>query len=347
MKTTASLIFICAASLLSSCGGGKVKEPEYTDIEELWHAGKFIATVPSENAMDSPKYGVYVKLSETSPEQSQEKRVVVPFEYDYITKVALSPHNLSPYTRPTFLLGQKGNKYDMYSYDGDTIMTDIDNFEVVNNANFGSNKFFNHILFQKNGKVYAFFAKEYQDTYFPSNQPYRVFGPYDEVLATGAKAFFFRNGNKWGVFKPYFHNKLSRLETETNQNQFIAPEYDYMFSFGNSNYNYYAGLKDGEWYVFDDSGELTTDSYDSFKPSDMLKMKIDNTANKWDLSLYVGNPPEYITRYGNKYVGHAYFDGEDKNWNRTNRDVNTWQIMQGRLGPSGKNLGQPYGTLNY
>lgn len=349
MRKLSSLLSICAVSLLASCVGERVKEPEYTDVEALRHLGKFIATVPGETPAAGTKYGVYQNSNETSPTGRHGKKVIVPFVYDYITKVALSPYNLGPYTDPDFLLAQKGNRYDMYTYGGDTIMTDFDDFEVVNNANFGNNKFFNHILFKKGGKVYAFFARESDNTYFPSSQPYRVFGPYDEVVATGAKAFFFREGNKWGVFKPYYHKKLSRVEKETDQNVFIEPEYDYMFSFGptDRNYDYYAGQKDGKWYVFDDSGELTTDTYDSFKPADMLKMKIDNTVKLWDLGLYIGNPPNYITRHGNQYVGHAYFDGDDKQYVRTNRDVNTWRIMQGRLGPAGKNLGKTFGTLNY
>ena len=340
------LAFLILGIAFSSCGETKEKEPEYTDVEELWHAGKFIATTPGENG--TPRYGVYASLFQEGVE-NPPKEVVVPFVYDYITKLALKPLTLSEYTDPTLLVAQKGKKYDLYTFDGDTVFTDFDDYEIVNNRNFGSNNFFNHMLIKKDGKTYVFFNKEYDNTYFPNNEPFHVFGPYDEIVATQGKTFFFREGDKWGAFKPFYHKNLSRLEEATDQNRFIAPEYDKLFSIGPSKqpgYYYYLGYKDGKWEVRDDTGEFTTDTYDSFKWDEILKMKINNSIGQMDMEYYAGQP-SLQSRNGNEYVGHAYFWGDDYNFRQTERDKHTWSVMKGRLGPYVYKGGTKWARLNF
>lgn len=296
MKNSVYLI-VLIYFFITACGGTK-KESAYTIVSPGIYDWMSIAKINSEDG-SAPKYGVLANDSE----------VYVPFEYDAIHHFTIADIISSH----SFYAAEKDGVYDIYTYDGKPLISGVSDYEIPSSDPIGA-YCPSHVVFTKDNKKYALFRENST----------KVFGPYDRIVATNGKVAFFMKNGKWGAFKFAPHKTLGTLEKATDCNEFIAAEYDKLYSTGNKGvkyYSYYFGLKDGKWVTIDDAGEVCQDKYTVVKPASIPNMKLDdfkgyNTTGK---------------RTGTAEVGFFYFN-QPYGVGANAQDVYTWKAMEVRLG---------------
>ncbi len=298
-KTHFLLAFVISVGVLCSC----TKTPKPTISSTGIYDWQSIAYIQDKNT-NKTLYGVI---------DTNDKTVYIPFEYEQIKYFTFG--NIVS-TREIYV-GEKDGTYTLFDYKGKPICDNVTDYEVITKDPIGAHCPV-YLNITKGGRKYVIFK---------DNWP-KIFGPYEDIYITSGKVGFFKHGNKWGAFKHSEHRILSVREKETDGNEFLPAEFDYLFSCGpeltSNEFSHYVGFKDGQWYLFDDSGEIVTENFKGLNPERVRNLPInsrENFADRFDES-----------RTGNSYVGFYPFTVSTKYIFSNEHDRRLWMAMEVRLG---------------